>query len=126
MSALFLAWHAQSGKKIVFLYNDTSAKETFWEGCKGNLLDKVPTPLVRQDSKVVHRKEKSVNVIHREDFKTINEELEDVYTLPRWFKIIEEGPSDEFFGDSSSTNDVNPNNSSNAYKHEGVEAPAII
>ena len=83
--------------------------------------------VVMQDSKVVHRKEKLVIIIHHEDFKTTDGEPEDLYyALPRWFKITEEGPSDEFFDDSSSTNEANPTNSVNVNQDEDIEAPAIV
>ena len=63
---------------------------------------------------------------HHEDFKTINGEPEDLYTLPRCLKITEEGPSDEFFGESSSTNEANPTKSGNANKDKDIKAPAIV
>ena len=82
--------------------------------------------VVGKDSRVVHRKEKSVIIVHHEDFKTTDGEPEDLYALPRWFKITEEGPSEEFFDDSSSTNVANPTNSGNANQDEDIEAPAIV
>ena len=82
---------------------------------------------VGKDSRVVHRKEKLVIIVHHEDLKTTNGEPEDLYyALPRWFKITEEGPSDEFFDDSSSTNEANPTNSVNVNQDEDIEAPAIV
>ena len=39
------------------------------------------------------------------------------------FMIIEEGPSEDFFSDSSSTNVANPTDSGNA---GDVKAPAIV
>ncbi len=62
-------------------------------------------------------------IVHHEDFKTTDGEPEDIYALPRWFKIIEEGPPEDFFSDSSSTNVANPTDSGNA---EDVEAYAIV
>lgn len=79
--------------------------------------------VVGRDNKVVNWKEKPVIIVHHEDFKTTDGEPEDIYALPRWFKIIEEGPSDEFFSDSSSMNVANPVNSGNV---EEVEAPTVV
>ena len=44
--------------------------------------------VVGKDNKVVNRKEKAVIVVHHDDFKTTDGESEDIYALPRWFKII--------------------------------------
>ena len=81
--------------------------------------------VVGRDNKVINRKEKPVFIVHHEDFKTTDGEPEDIYALPRWFKIIEEGPSEDFFGVSSSTNGANPTNSGNA-EDEEQESPAIV
>ena len=80
----------------------------------------------QKNSKVVHRKKNVVIIVHHEDFKTINGDHEDLYTLPRWFKITEEGPSDEFFSDSSSTNGAIPTNSGNATSKKDFKAPTIV
>ncbi len=61
---------------------------------------------------------------NHDDFKTADGEPEELYAFPRWFKIIEEGPSDEYFDQSSSTYAANPTNSGNA--DGDVEAPAIV
>ena len=80
--------------------------------------------VVGRDSKVVNQKEKAVIIVNHDDFKTADGEPEELYALPRWFKIIEEGPSDEYFDQSSSANAANPTNSGNA--DEEVEAPAVV
>ena len=80
--------------------------------------------VVGRDNNVVNQKEKEVIIVHHDDFKTTDGESEDLYALPRWFKITEEGTSDEFFSESSSTNAVNPTGSGNSDKD--VEAPAVV
>ncbi len=48
-----------------------------------------------------------------------------MYALQRGFKILEEGPSDEYFGESGSTNNVaDPINNGNADGE--VEAPVVV
>ena len=63
--------------------------------------------LVGRDSKVLNQNEKAVIINNHDDFKTADGEPEELYALPRWFKIIEEGPSDENFDESRSTNAAN-------------------
>ena len=46
--------------------------------------------VVGRDSKVVNPKEKAVIIVNHDDFKTADGEPEELYALPRWFKIIEE------------------------------------
>ena len=80
--------------------------------------------VVGRDSKVVNRKEKAVIIVNHDDFKTADGEPEELYALPRWFKILEAGPSKDYFDETRSTNAADPTDSGNA--DEDVEAPAIV
>ena len=80
--------------------------------------------VVGRDGKVVNWKEKAVIIVNHDDFKTADGESEELYALPKWFKIIEEGPSDEYFDQSRSTNAANPTNFGNA--DEEVEALLLL
>ena len=52
---------------------------------------------------------------------------EEIYAFPRWFKIIEEGPSEQLFGESNSIDVANPmNNGDINTEQQDVEAPSDI
>ena len=56
--------------------------------------------LVRRDIKTVNCKQYiPVVIIQHESFKSTDGEDEEVYALPRWFKIIEEGASEQLFAE---------------------------
>ena len=78
--------------------------------------------VVRRETRKVNRREQVVVILHHNDFKTNDGEFEEIYAVPRWCKIVEEGPSENFFIDESEVDVSNVNNELN----EGTEAPPIV
>ena len=82
--------------------------------------------VVGRDTTTVNcKKDRPVIIIQHELFKSTDGEDEEIYALPRWFKITEEGPSEHLFGASSSTEVTNPMNNG-IVSTEQVEAPSIV
>ena len=79
--------------------------------------------VVRQESRKVNRREQFVVILNHEDFKTSDGEFEEIYTVPRWCKIVEEGPSENYFIDGS---EVANSTGINIELNEESEAPAIV
>ena len=52
--------------------------------------------------------------------------VKEIYVLPRWFKVIEEGPSEQLSGESSSTDVTNLMNNGDINTQQDVEAPSVI
>ena len=83
--------------------------------------------VIGRDAKTVNRKkDRPVIIIQHKSFKSTDGEDEEVYALPRWFKITEEGPSEHLFGASSSTEVANPINNGTVNTEQEVEAPPIV
>ena len=51
---------------------------------------------VRMDRKIVSRREQVVIVVTSEEFKD-DDELVELYAVPRWFSVVEEGPEEDIF-----------------------------
>ena len=64
--------------------------------------------------------------MHHESFKSTDDEDEDVYALPRWFKITEEAPSKQLCAESSYTEVTNPINNGDVNIEQEVEALSIV
>ncbi len=47
--------------------------------------------------KKVHRRDQVVVLLKHDSFKTNDGESEEIYGVPRWYKVTEEGPSDYYF-----------------------------
>ena len=82
--------------------------------------------VVGRDTKTIHQKrQRPAIIIQHESFKSTNSEDGEIYALPKWFKIIEEEPSEQFFGESRSTDVTNPMNNVDI-STEHVEAPLVV
>ena len=53
--------------------------------------------VVRMVVKKVNRRDQLVVVMKHDSFKTHDGAYEDIYTVPRWCKVMEEGPSEAYF-----------------------------
>ena len=62
-------------------------------------------------------------IINHDNFKTSDGEFEEIYAVPRWCKIVEEGPSENYFIDGS---EVANSTDINIELNEESEAPAIV
>ena len=83
--------------------------------------------VVGRDTKTINcKQDRPVIIIQHESFKSTDGENEEVYALPRWFKITEEGPSKQLFGDSISTDVTSPINNGDINTVQEVEAPSIV
>ena len=47
--------------------------------------------------KKVNRHDQVVVLLKHDSFKTNDGESEEIYNVPRWCKVTEEGPSDDYF-----------------------------
>ena len=114
-----MAWQPENKKRfgkgakvtclIKYVHPSSRVSSTLQNATANSRLEECT--VVGRDSKVVNQKEKAVIIVNHDDFKTADGEPEEIYAVPRWFKIIEEGPSDEYFDQSCSTNAANHMNS---------------
>lgn len=83
--------------------------------------------VVRMVMKKVNRRDQLVVVMKHDSFKTHDGAYEDIYTVPRWCKVTEEGPSEAYFhvGDNGQAILQEASNE-NTVEDEDVELPAII